>query len=172
MLYRDSLRGGSASNQIWAKQIVINVGLDSLVDDVTPSNRAFQPDGWSCGLWCLKWIEMDLRYDRGEAPSHISTQVIAKRVNHFIDKVKDKAKIAPAASLPPVPAALEPPAPKWEGPKHATLEDALDAAVKCKKCLPTKLGTKGCSSCMGEWFEEIRQSRTSEGYVKRLFSKK
>ena len=161
MKYRDSLQGAAPGNQTWAKHILINMGLDSLVDDVAPSNRGYQLDGWS----------MDLRIARGEAPAHISAQDISKRVNSFIDKVKAKAKAAPAPALPPAPAAPEPPAPKWEGPKHASLEDALEAAQKCKKCLPTLRGTKGCSTCMGAFFEEIRQSRTSEKTFHKLFSK-
>ena len=41
-------------------------------------------------------------------------------------------------------------------PVFDTLEEALEAGQKCKKCLPTKKGTKGCRTCMGEWFEHIR----------------
>ena len=41
-------------------------------------------------------------------------------------------------------------------PVFETLEQALEAAKACKKCLPTKFGTKGCRTCMGEHFEEIR----------------
>ena len=42
-------------------------------------------------------------------------------------------------------------------PQFDTLDEALEAAQKCKKCLPTRAATKGCRTCMGEWFEEIRQ---------------
>ena len=42
-------------------------------------------------------------------------------------------------------------------PQFETLEEALEAAQKCTKCLPTRAATKGCRTCMGEWFEEIRQ---------------
>ena len=44
-------------------------------------------------------------------------------------------------------------------PVFASLEEALEAAQACKKCLPTKYGTKGCRACMGEFFEQIRQKR-------------
>ena len=42
-------------------------------------------------------------------------------------------------------------------PQRASLEEALEAANKCSKCRVTKALVKGCRSCMGEWFEEIRQ---------------
>ena len=44
-------------------------------------------------------------------------------------------------------------------PVFASLEEALEAAKACKKCLPTKFGTKGCRACMGEHFEQIRLKR-------------
>ena len=37
---------------------------------------------------------------------------------------------------------------------HETLELALAAAHKCTKCEPTTRGAKGCSTCMGKWFDE------------------
>ena len=47
--------------------------------------------------------------------------------------------------------------PKQIEPVFANLEEALEAAHSCNKCLPTKAGTKGCRACMGEFFEQIRQ---------------
>ena len=52
--------------------------------------------------------------------------------------------------------------PKQIEPEFATLEEALEAAKLCKKCLPTKFGTKGCRACMGDFFEEIRQKGKPE----------
>ena len=37
---------------------------------------------------------------------------------------------------------------------HETFQLALEAAHKCTKCEPTTRGSKGCSSCMGKWFDE------------------
>lgn len=54
---------------------------------------------------------------------------------------------------------------KKETPKHASLEDALAAAMACKKCVATKSGTNGCSECMGDWFEEIRIKAAPRSYV-------
>ena len=45
-------------------------------------------------------------------------------------------------------------------PVFDTLEEALEAGQKCKKCIATKRGAKGCRTCMGEWFEHIRLRKT------------
>ena len=86
----------------------------------------------------------------------------------IIAKIKEKAaksvpKAAPA--LPPAPAD-----PRIEL-YFDSLEDAMDAANKCSKCLPTKMGTKGCRTCMGKWFEEICQSGAKSGPFRRIFPK-
>jgi len=44
-------------------------------------------------------------------------------------------------------------------PVHATLEEAMIAAIVCKKCVPAQRGTKGCRACMGEFFEAIRKGK-------------
>ena len=38
--------------------------------------------------------------------------------------------------------------------------EALAAGLECKKCIATKKGTKGCRTCMGEWFEHIRMRKS------------
>ena len=47
-------------------------------------------------------------------------------------------------------------------PVHESLEKALEAAIACSKCLPTKAGTKGCRACMGDNFEAIRQRKARD----------
>ena len=99
--------------------------------------------------------------------------MISNRVNVFIRKVKeaaakeDKAKSVPKAA----PALPEAPPPPSIEPLFDTLEEALEAAHKCSKRLPTKMGTKGCRTCMGKWFEEIRQSGAKSGPFRRVYSK-
>ena len=57
--YQDSLVEPAPGNLKWAKQILINLGFETLVDEVVPKNKVFQQEGWSCGLWSLKFIEQD-----------------------------------------------------------------------------------------------------------------
>ena len=91
------------------------------------------------------------------------------RTNDFIDKIKAagkkalereagaKAKAeAKAKAKAEAKAKLEAKPRKQVEPVFLTLEEALEAAKACKKCLATKFGTKGCRACMGEWFEQIR----------------
>ena len=146
---------------------MVNLGLETLVDQVTPSNETHQQDGWSCGLWVLKWIEVDLRRRRNELPMPKPTiQDITKRVNSFIAQILRKA--APQHAVGEAPE--EPKTSKkkqWVPPVFDCLEDALAAAQKCTKCLPTKQALKGCSFCMGKWFEEIRQKQYKKATLKK-----
>ena len=99
-----------------------------------------------------------MRELRGEGRTPpASLKDMMARGNEFIQKVKaaaPKAKAAPKPKPQPEPK----PRPQVE-PTFETLEQALEAAKECKKCLATRAGTKGCRACMGEWFEEIRQKR-------------
>ena len=119
-----------------------------------PCNRLFQVDGWSCGLWAIRWLERQLREIKGEPRMRPpSIMDVFARGQEFIDKVRfarPKAKPKPKAKSV---------AKVWINPEpvFATFEEALAAAHKCTKCLVTKALTKGCRQCMGEWFEEIRQ---------------
>ena len=169
--YKDSLSHSVPSCEAWAKQILVNVGLEGFVDEVTASNKVFQRDNWSCGLWVLRWIEQDLRARRGERPMPAPAVLgIRNRVNAFIAKIIEKAA-SPLDSEKPKPKEPEKPKSKKpekpEGPKFDTLDEALEAAHKCTKCLPTKMGTKGCAVCMGEWFEKVRM----KGFPKKMLKK-
>ena len=117
-------------------------------------------------------ISKDLRAERREPPVPVRIEMIAKNVNIFIAKVKAKAAVAVKAPPPPAPpAAPAAPAPKEPVIKWATLEEAIEAGIKCAKCHPTKFGTKGCTSCMGHWFEEIRVQKLPKATLKTILKK-
>ena len=163
----DSGFGEAPDNLVWAKQILINIGIENLVEYVKKSNKLGQNDAWSCGIWVLKWIEADLRARRDEVPMPLSIQMVTKRVNVFIEKLKQKALLPAAAkAAAPAPPAVPEVLPDPVGDKFKTLEEALDAAASCKKCLPTQRGTKGCSQCMGNWFEQIRLQKLPKKALK------
>jgi hypothetical protein len=153
--FKDSLPGEAARRA--ATNLLKNLELIGPEEQAPlPSNTTRQADGWSCGLWASRWVERQLRENRGEARSPPpSLGEFRTRANEFIDKIKtakehqavvdvDKQRMAPRPT---------------HEPEHGSLEDALEAALLCSKCLPTKAGTKGCRVCMGEYFEHIRQRR-------------
>ena len=174
--FKDSLKVPAASAPRVVEKILKNLGLVDR-DWTCPraSNLGFQRGGWECGLWAARWVERTLREQRGEgriAPPSIKFQT--DRVNNFIQKLKDArttrdekaaSEAKKAEGKAKAKARLRTSATKLLAeivePVFETLEDALEAAQKCKKCLPTKKGTKGCRTCMGEWFEEIRLRKTS-----------
>ena len=107
-----------------------------------------QIDGWSCGIWVARFWEECVRQRRGEPrmPVVPVSRTLA-RADEFMDKIR-KAKGGQPGGDGPKPLA---------GPVNwATLEDALTAAHLCAKCRPRKDGMKGCRTCMGKWFDEIR----------------
>ena len=50
-------------------------------------------------------------------------------------------------------------------PVFRTLEEALEAAQTCNKCLAARAGAKGCRGCMDDWFEQTRQRRRSPSSI-------
>jgi len=118
-------------------------------------------DDWSCGLWCARRVERSLRGLRGEAARPPSDfRAATRRANDFIERLKGargpasgeakaKAKAKAKATAQVERVQIE--------PTFGALDEALEAAWACTKCLPTKNMTNGCRACMGEWFEEIRQ---------------
>ena len=88
----------------------------------------------------------------------------------FLQKLQDCKDAAEGAPKPgpkapaPVPKAPAPePKPssskaKASKEEPATLEEALEKAKDCKKCVQRQWG-KGCSQCMGAWFSLYRQKR-------------
>ena len=174
--FKDSLKVPAASAPRVVEQILKNLGLVDR-DWTCPRacNLGFQRGSWECGLWAARWVERTLREQRGEGripPASIKFQT--DRVNNFIQKIKDArttrdekaaSEAKKAEGKAKAKARLRTSATKLLAeivePVFETLEEALEAAQKCKKCLPTKKGTKGCRTCMGEWFEEIRLRKTS-----------
>ena len=168
---KDSLRGASPSAMQEVETILTRIGLVDPGWKCPPRvNRGYQQGGWECGLWASRYHEKALRGARFEGttpPASIKDHTA--RLNKFIDnlkgaraqrdekaakevrkaegkaKVKAKAKASAAEALA-----------KRVEPVHATLEQALLAGQKCPKCYHMLKGTKGCRTCMGEWFEEIR----------------
>ena len=155
----DSLSKPSQSALQYAQRLVTNVKLSALCEQIKPCNKDFQPDGWSCGFQCLKWLETRLRALRGEPrQKNQSLQDVMKFTNEFINKLVPKAKAKAKASE-------EKPAVKpFKGPRFNSLDEALEAAHKCGKCEVTMIGSKGCTTCMGEWFEHIRQKKASKKF--------
>ena len=163
--YMDSLKPPVAATVEAASNVLRNLGF--LAEDAAvpePSNHSFQNDGWSCGLHVVKWIELDLRRRRGEPRLPDPTvDDLRKRTNNFIAKIKGAAATSSDRRQEMKPHT----APTGEGgaaealsvmePKWDNLEDALEAAQDCQRCIATKFATKGCRACMGEFFEEIRQ---------------
>ena len=84
--YMDSLRAPAKGNIVVAKQLLCNLGLNSEATALVPSNTEFQGDGWSCGIWCIKWTEQVLRRLRNEVPVFESPSIhdIVVRTNEFI----------------------------------------------------------------------------------------
>ena len=155
--YRDSLFPPSETARASATRVLHKLGVERACPE--PCNESFQEDGWSCGLWCARWIERSLRRLRGEgARQPASISAARARGNVFIEKLQD-ARPARAAPKPKAqPPAQQPPQPKKQiEPVHETFEAALAAGQKCTKCYFSLAGTKGCRECMGPWFERIRQ---------------
>jgi hypothetical protein len=157
--FKDSIRGGTGTSSVAARNILVKLSL--VPEDFAmpePANKLFQADGWSCGLWVMRWIEHFLREMRGEAtlPYERFSEVIP-RVNEFISKIVNATSKATAQAKAKA-KALAKTGTKGE-PVYDTFEKALWAALKCTKCVTTKFGTKGCRGCMGEWFEEMRLNK-------------
>ncbi len=159
IVFKDSLKFASSPARAAATSLLRRLGhIGPHEEAPAPSNEAWQTDGWSCGLWCARWLERALRERRGEArspPPSLAEQ--QWRGNDFISKIRD--------AVPPTPRAKAKTKAPRKGaddtgenkePKFETLEEALRAGLKCSKCLATQQGTKGCRGCMGEWFEHIR----------------
>jgi hypothetical protein len=54
------------------------------------SNQKHQEDSWSCGLWACRWVERQLRENRGEVRMvPASFAEIRSRASELISKIKD-----------------------------------------------------------------------------------
>lgn len=109
--------------------------------------------------WAARFLERCAREDRGEARlPPASLQDLITRCNYFIKRLKDATAAHEEAGHKAKGKAKAKPKPSVE-PNFANLEQALEAAQGCTKCLPAKFGSKGCRACMCEWFEHLRQRR-------------
>ena len=119
------------------------------------SNQKRQEDGWSCVLWACRWVERQLRENRGEARMvPTSFAEMRSRTNEFISKIKDVKGVGKKDETKAAPRRYE-----THELARDSFEKVLEAAIACSKCLPTKAGTKGCRACMGDHFEAIRQRK-------------
>ena len=119
------------------------------------SNKKHQEDGWSCGLWSCRWVERQLRENRGEARMvPMSFAEMRSRTNEFISKIKDVKGVGKKDETKAGPRTYE-----THELARDSFEKALEAAIACSKWLPTKAGTKVCRACMGDRFETIRQRK-------------
>ena len=157
--YRDSLKVPSEAAHEAATRILRKLELIPEGESCpSKGNVTFQKDVWSCGLWSTRWFERSLRELRGEARAKpLSLERMVARGNEFLEKIQS-AGIEPKAVAKAEPKAKDKPKKVYKQvePVYETFEEALEAAKDCKKCLPTKFGTKGCRACMGEHFEQIR----------------
>ena len=175
--FRESLQDPPPSPPAMVERILRKLGIVGEDWRCPPRcNSSSQTDPWSCGLWATRYIERSLRERRGEGrsvPASISD--MTSRANEFISKIKKagqedlerqakaKAKAkSKAKAKAKAQAEADERARVQVEPVFETLEEALEAAKLCKKCLPTKFGTKGCRACMGEFFEQIRLKAKSK----------
>ena len=86
--YWDSLQSPSASAYRMAQQFCNQVGWGGPVPPVCNGRR--QPDGWSCGLYCLHFLEEAVREHRGEpvVRTPVLLSVLTARINKFIKAVQ------------------------------------------------------------------------------------
>ena len=152
--FKDSLEQPAGTSQAAATRILQNLNLAE--ECPAPSNRAFQADGWSCGLWVIRWIERKLREITGE-PRHKPPSLtdLCIRSKLFIERIKSAQGKQVAEAKPKAKAKAY----NNVEPVFESLDLALQAGLACTKCIVTKQGTKGCRACMGDLFEEIRMKR-------------
>ena len=140
-----------------AENLLMNLGLLPATSKLPLPAPGPQLDGWSCGLQVLAKMEAWMREWRGEQPGpDVDIAEVQLRLNEFLWVLK-----GPAPGGPHPAAGISGPAAEAtdQAAKHATLEEALTAAHDCKKCRVNKsILSKGCSECMGTWFNEIRLS--------------
>ena len=155
--YEDSLPAQTDVGYQAATRVARRLCLLPEGQDLPKSLPGDQKDGWSCGLFVLQKSEIQIRRFRGELPSvPPSIPQIRQRVNVWIQKLHEAVQ----PKFPP-----KAPANARKRPPPATFDEALARGIECTKCRPSKLQpVKGCSACMGDWFEEIRQ-RTKAIYV-------
>ena len=137
--FKDSMPGETARQA--ATRLLRNLELIEHGQECPePCSTRRQADGWSCGLWASRWVERQLRENKGEdrlIPTSLAE--MRNRANEFIMKIKESKKVAPVEAkgdTAPSKSYLT------HEPAHATPEEALFAAGVCAECLPTKAGDR------------------------------
>ena len=166
--YRDALKKPSGTAKQAATRILRKLHVLGHDEECpAPSNKRFQVDGWSCGLWTTRWIERALREIRGEGrqtPDSITDA--CARGNEWIQKLQDASDNDAAKAKAKAKAKTKGKAKTTKSTskhadsldaEHTSLEVAMKAAASCTKCEPQKDGAKGCRACMGEQFEAVRK---------------
>jgi hypothetical protein len=154
--FKDSCPNDAA--RLAATKLLRNLELIGIEEQApAPSNTLRQTDCWSCGLWASRWVERQIRDNSGESRlPPLSIGEMTSRANEFISKIK-QASGPEAGEKKRGKGKLEiEKARSTHEPDFKTFEEAEAGAFLCSKCLPTRNGTKGCRSCMGEWFEQVR----------------
>ena len=100
-LYMDSLKVPSESPRNMAQTFAEIAGLGQVP---SPSNGRFQPDGWSCGLYCIHFIDESVRQFRGEPliRTPVALTDIIARTNKFmlaVQQTKFEIVSDPAGSV-------------------------------------------------------------------------
>ena len=139
--FKNSLKNGAESSRVVASMLLANLDL---AEELPPaSNCRFQDDGWSCGLWVLRWIERELRSIFGE-PRMPQTSIsdTMKRGNEFIIKIKDapgtaKIKAKAKAKAKKAKAAIEE---KKEGEEEEATQDLRALSCDSRRHLQGCLG--------------------------------
>ena len=153
LLYQDSMADGYPECRDAAQNLARYLGLLSAGIALPASQGGLQRDGWSCGLWSLQEQEHQLRLLRHEpVSSKIPIQHILQRLNDFATRVSPAAKKL-------LEAAKAKKSTSGASGSPMTFEEAVAASFLCTKCHATKLGTKGCSQCMGSFFQAQRLRR-------------
>ena len=97
----------------------------------------------SCGIDVLQRLESKARSFLGEPVMPLITiQAFIHRGNEFIQKVSPTAMAASRSAEA-----------KKETKAPETMVEAVEAAQACTKCRVTRAGFKGCTKCMGLFFQ-------------------
>lgn len=91
VIYKDSLPVHADDNLMMAKRLLVNIGLVSASQSLQPANlSAYQTDGWSCGIWTVKFTEellYRLLHAQPTSEPSMTIRGYVERTNEFIEKV-------------------------------------------------------------------------------------
>lgn len=177
-----------------AASTVLQVCLQTETELPVPCNRFHQSDGFSCGLWCLQYMERQAReflgcsqstwQTVGELSQKLQSWQEAVLKQKSLDKAakaleaKKAAEKQPEAELPPLPPPEQPPPDsskaeeagktKKKGKVAQTkLQLGWDEQFGCSKCKYSKTGCLACNPAkMLRWAEKQAGKGTKEAEKK------